>query len=103
MKKIIMILVLGLAVAGFGVVSSASAVQVDTDTGEISVAQLIVEMQQEMIRQNYTARLLKNQMRTKMMAVRVPQNFMKESMMAVMIDKVRAEFISQQMEALMIR
>ncbi|MCI5210929.1 MAG: hypothetical protein D3910_19575 [Candidatus Electrothrix sp. ATG2] len=84
-------------------VGSAFAVQVDTETDEISVPQLILDMQQEMIRRNYTARLLKNQMRANMMAARVPQNFMKESMQAVMIDKVRAEFKSQQMEALMIR
>ncbi|WP_339133301.1 MAG: hypothetical protein WGN25_12400 [Candidatus Electrothrix sp. GW3-4] len=103
MRKIIMILALGLAAGSFVMTDSASAVQMETDTAAITVDKLIAEMQQEMIIQNYSARLLKNQMRAKMMAVRVPQNFMKDSIQPAMIEKIRVQMKSQLVETMTLR
>jgi len=102
MKKIILRLVFGLT-AGFIMSSSASAAtQVDTNTVEATVDRFITQMQQETIKQNFSAMLLKNEMRPKMMAERVPQNFMQSSLQPViqpvMTEKIRAQIQKQQME-----
>ena len=106
MKKIIIRLALGLAAAGLIMAGSVSAVEVDINS-VAAVDQLLAQMQQdmqrEMINKNYSARLLKNQMRAKMMAERTPLNFMKDSVRPVMIDKIRDQIRLQQMKALMIR
>ena len=105
MKKIIMLLVFGLVAAVFVTTGSASAAQDDTETEDIGTTmnKLILEMQQEMISKNFTARLLKNPMRTKMMAELVPRRFMQNSIQPVIMEQVRAIFKAQQMEVLMIR
>jgi hypothetical protein len=103
MKKIIIRLALGLAAAGFITAGSASAIEVDTNTVSTTIDQLIMQMQQEMISKNYSALLLKNQMRAQMMAERVPRNFMKDSMQPAMTENVRAQMKLQQMEAMTIR
>lgn len=105
MKKIKMILAIGLTAAVFVMAGSASAAQVNTDinTHEITVDERIIQMQLEIIRKNFAARLLKNQMRTRMMAERVPGKFMQDSVQPVIMEQVRAIFKEQQMQALMIR
>lgn len=105
MKKIKMILVLALTTAVLVMAGFASAVQVNTDTNtdEITIEQRIIQMQQEIIKKNFAARMLKNQMRTKMMAERVSQNFMQDKIQSVIMKQVRAIFKEQQMKALMIR
>jgi hypothetical protein len=105
MKKTIMILALGLTAAVFVMVGSASAVQVDTETNTSAktIEKLILEMQKEMIMKNFSARLLKNQMRAKMMGERVPQKFMQNSIQPVILEKVLAIFKAQQMKALMVQ
>jgi hypothetical protein len=60
-------------------------------------------MQKEMIIKNFSARLLKNQMRATMMGERVPQKFMQNSIQPVIIEKVLAIFKAQQMKALMVK
>ncbi|MCI5208234.1 MAG: hypothetical protein D3910_05455 [Candidatus Electrothrix sp. ATG2] len=102
MKEKIMIVILGLA-ACFIMSGSASAVTpVDTNSIEATVDRLITQMQQETIKQNIASLLLKNEMRPKMMAERVPQNFMLDSVQPiirpVMVEKVRAEIQAQQLE-----
>jgi hypothetical protein len=88
-------------------VSSALAVEEDVGTGtdavSVTVNEAILEMQQEMIRKNYSARLLRNQMRAQMMAERMPENFMQDSVQAVMVEKVRELLRASQMKDLMIR
>ena len=104
MKRIKMILAFGLVTAVLVLAGSASAAQADADinTGEITVEQRILQMQQEIIRKNFTARLLKNQMRTKMMPERVSKKIMQDSIQPVITEQVRAIFKEQQMKALMI-
>lgn len=107
MKKMIIRFIFGLT-AGLLISGSASAAtQVDSRTIAEKVDQLVTKMQQETIKQNFAALLLQNEMRPKMMAERVPQNFMQESFMPIirpgMIEKVRAEFQAQQMERMMLR
>ena len=90
-------------IAGVMTVGSASAAtQVDTQSIEVTVDQLITEMQQETIKQNLSVLLLKNEMRPKMMAERVPRNFMQDSMQPViqpvMMEKIRAQIQAQQSE-----
>ncbi|MCI5123300.1 MAG: hypothetical protein D3925_02180 [Candidatus Electrothrix sp. AR5] len=104
MKKIILRFVFGLTV-GLIISSSASAAtQVDTNTIEAAVDRFITEMQQETIKQNFSAMLLKNEMRPKMMAERVPQNFMQSTIQPViqpvMTEKIRAQIQAQQTEVI---
>ncbi|RWX46124.1 hypothetical protein H206_00416 [Candidatus Electrothrix aarhusensis] len=107
MKKIIIRFALGLAAAGFIMASimtsSASAVQVDTSTVATTVDQLLTQMQKEMINKNYSAMLLKDQMRAKMMAERTPLNFMQGSIQPVIMEKIRAQIKSQQMKFMTVR
>ena len=106
MKKIIIRLALGLAAAGLVMAGSASAIEVEINsvaTVDKLLAQMQQEMQQKMINQNYSTRLLKNQMRAKMMAERVPLNFMKESVRSVMVEKIRDQIKLQQLEAMTVR
>lgn len=103
MKKIIIRFVLGLAAASLIMASSASAMQVDTNTVATTVDQLLIQMQQEMIKKNYSAMLLKDQMRTKMMAERTPLNFMQDSIQPVIMEKIRAQIKAQQMKVMTVR
>ena len=106
MKKIIIRLALGLAAAGLVMAGSASAIEVEINsvaTVDKLLAQMQQEMQQKMINQNYSTRLLKNQMRAKMMAERVPLNFMKDSVRSVMVEKIRDQIKLQQLEAMTVR
>ena len=105
MRKI-MIVAFGLVITGCITVSSVLAVEVDIETANDSVSvainKAIFEMQQEMIKKNYSVRLLKKQMRTQMMADRMPRNFMQDGMQAVMVEKVRERIKASQMKELMI-
>lgn len=130
MKKIIVILMCKVATAVFVMVGSASAVEVDAKTHAVEVDTIshspvrpmeeqlkrrlekqIAEMQKEMIRKNFTARLLKNQMRTKMMAELVPQRFLQNSIQPVIAERARTMILpviaeqvrAIQMKALMTR
>ncbi|MCI5121711.1 MAG: hypothetical protein D3908_11075 [Candidatus Electrothrix sp. AUS4] len=105
MEKIKMILALGLITAILVMAGSASAAQTDSNinTDEITVEQRILQMQQEIIKKNFATRLLKNQMRTKMMPERVSKKIMQNSIQPVITEQVRAIFKEQQMKALMIR
>lgn len=117
MKKIIVILTLGLATGIFVIVGSVSAVEVDikNHTTEITddkkIEKRIAEMQKEMIRKNFSARLLKNQMRSDMMATRIPQKFLQDSIQPVIAEKAHTMILpiiaekvrAMQMKALMIR
>jgi hypothetical protein len=92
---------LGAAAAGLLLAAgSASAIQVDTETVATTVDQALVQMQQEMINKNYSAMLLKDQMRTKMMAERTPQNYMQDSIQPVMMEKMRDQIKPQQMQVM---
>lgn len=111
MKKIIIRVVLGLAATGLIMANSVSAVQLDINTVAITADQLlsevqqemITQMQQEMINKNYSAMLLKDQMRSQMMAERTAGNFMQDSIQPVMVEKIRLQIKAQQVEALTIR
>ncbi|MCI5166145.1 MAG: hypothetical protein D3903_08610 [Candidatus Electrothrix sp. GM3_4] len=103
MKKITIRLALGLAAASLIMAGSTSAIEVDVNIVSTSVNQLIIQMQQEMISKNYSAMLLKNQMRAQMMAERVPQDFMKDSIQPAMVEKVRVQMKLQQMEEMTLR
>jgi hypothetical protein len=117
MKETIMILLFGMITAVFDMVGSASAVEVDIKTNpagitiERQIEKRIAEMQKEIIRRNFTARLLKNRMRADMMATRVPQKFFQGSMQPVIAEKARTMILpvmaekvrTMQMKALMIR
>ena len=103
MKKMTIRYALGLAAAGLVMVGSASAMQVDTNTVATTVDQALTQMQQEMINKNYSAMLLKDQMRAKMMAERTPQNFMQDSIQPVMMEKMRAQIKPQQMQVMTTR
>ena len=98
MKKMTMRLIPGLIAGVMTVGSASAATQVDTQSIEATVDQLITEMQQETIKQNLSVLLLKNEMRPKMMAERVPRNFMQDSMQPVMMEKIRAQIQAQQSE-----
>jgi hypothetical protein len=107
MKKIIIQLVLGLF-AGLILSGSASAaVQIETTNIQTTVDKLITKMQQEMIKQNFAALLLQNEMRAKMTAVRVPQRFMQSSIQPIvqpaMLERIRAQMQAQQMESMTTR
>ncbi|MCI5125255.1 MAG: hypothetical protein D3925_12470 [Candidatus Electrothrix sp. AR5] len=106
MKKIIIRFALGLAGAGLVMAGSASAIEVDVNS-IATVDQLLVRMQEEMQRQminkNYSTLLLKDQMRAQMMAERVPQNFMKDSVQPVMVEKVRDQIKLQLMKTMTVR
>ena len=100
MKKMTIRFALGLAAAGLIMAGSASAMQVDTNTVATTVDQALTQMQQEMINKNYSAMLLKNEMRAKMMAERTPQNYMQASIQPVMMEKMRAQIKPQQMQVM---
>jgi hypothetical protein len=89
-----------LAAAGLIMAGSASAVQVDTNTVTTTVNKALTEMQNEMINKNYSAMLLKDQMRKQMMNERTPQNYMQNSIQPVMMEKMRAQIKPQQMETM---
>ena len=99
MKKMTIKIALGLA-AGLIMAGSVSAMQVDTNTVATTVDQALTQMQQEMINKNYSAMLLKNEMRAKMMADRTPQNYMQASIQPVMMEKMRAQIKPQQMQVM---
>lgn len=105
MKKLTMRFVLGLAAGLIMSGPAVAAMQVDSKSIksiEATVDQLLTQMQQETIKQNFSALLLKNEMRNKMMAERVPQNFMQGSIqpvvLPVIMEKIRAQIQAQQME-----
>jgi len=102
-KKITIRIAFGLAAAGLIMAGSASAMEVDTDTVEVTVDQALTEMQQDMINKNYSAMLLKDEMREKMMAERTPENYMQDSIQPVMMEKMREQIKPQQMEAMTTR
>jgi hypothetical protein len=107
MKKMIIRLVFGLTAGLIMSGSASAATQIDTRTIEATVDQLLTRMQQETIKQNFAALLLQNEMRTKMMAERVPQNFMQDAIQPivqpVMMEKIRAQIKAQQTERMTIR
>lgn len=117
MKKTIMILVLGMAVTVFVVIGSAFAAEVDTKTDPAGIAlekqieEQIAEMQKEIIRKTFSARMLKKPMRAEMMATRVPRKFLQDSIQPVIAEKARTMILpviaeqvrAIQMKALMIR
>jgi len=82
--------------------ASAAALQVDSNVVQ-TVDQALAQMQQEMIQKNYSAMLLKDQMRGKMMAERTPQNFMQDSIQPVMMQKMRDIIKPQQMQVMQTR
>ena len=102
--RFVFALTVGLLMSG----SVSAAVQINTaDTIQAAVDQFITQMQQETIKKNFAALLLKNEMQAKMMAERVPQRFMRSDLQPiiqpVMIEQIRARMQAQQMEALTIR
>ncbi len=103
MNKMVIRFALGLATAGLLMAGSASAMNVDTNTMSTTVDQALTQMQQEMINKNYSAMLLKDQMRSKMMAERTPQNYMQDSIQPVMMEKMRAQIKPQQMQVMTTR
>ena len=103
MKKMVIRFALGLATAGLLMAGSASAMNVDTNTMSTTVDQALTQMQQEMINKNYSAMLLKDQMRGKMMAERTPQNYMQDSIQPVMMEKMRNQIKPQQMQVMQTR
>ncbi|WPD25057.1 MAG: hypothetical protein SD837_10935 [Candidatus Electrothrix scaldis] len=86
---------------------AAAAAQINTASIQAKVDELITKMQQETIKKNFAARILQNEMRTKMMAERVPQKFMQTDILPIvqpaMIEKVRKLMQAQMMEALKVR
>ena len=68
-----------------------------------NVDKALLQMQQEMINKNYSAMLLKDQMRSKMMAERTPQNYMQDSIQPVMMEKMRNQIKPQQMQLMQTR
>lgn len=108
MKKLIIRFVFALTAGLLMSGSASAAAQIDTaETIRAAVDRFITQMQQETIKKNFAALLLKNQMQPKMMAERVPQRFMQSDLQPiiqpVMIEKVRAQMQAQQMQALTIR
>ncbi len=98
-KKMISAAVLGLVLAAGSV---SAGVTVDQSVIQ-TVDQALLKMQQEMIQKNYSAMLLKDQMRAKMMVERTPQNFMQDSIMPVMMEKMRNQIKPQQMRLMQTR
>jgi hypothetical protein len=92
----------GMAMAVIGLIMTAGAASAATLNVEPStlktVDEALVKMQQEMIQKNYSAMLLKDQMRGKMMAERTPQNFMQDAIQPVMMQKMRDQIKPQQMQ-----
>ena len=84
-----------------------AAAQIDAASIQAKVDELITKMQQETIQKNFASLILQNEMRTKMMAERVPQRFMQTDILPIVqpstIEKVRAVMRAQMMEALMVR
>jgi hypothetical protein len=78
---------------------SAAELKVEPNTLQ-TVDEALVKMQQEMIQKNYSAMLLKDQMRSKMMAERTPQNFMQDAIQPVMMQKMRDQIKPQQMQVM---
>lgn len=107
MKNIIIRLVFVLTVSLFISNPISAAAQIDANTIAVTVDRFITQMQQETIKKNFASLLLKDEMKTKMMAERVPQNFMQSDLQPiiqpVMIEKIRAQMRAQQMELLKVR
>lgn len=111
MKKMIIRFVFALTAGLLMSGSVSAAVQTDADTIQAAVDRFITQMQQDTIKKNFAALLLKNEMQAKMMTERVPQRFMRSDLQPiiqpVMIEKIRAQIQAQiqaqQMETLTIR
>lgn len=107
MKKIIIRLISGLFAGLLLSGSALAAVQIDTASIQTTVDNLITKMQQETIKQNIAALLLKNEMQAKMTAERIPQRFMQTSIQPIvqpaMLERIRAQMQAQQMESMTIR
>lgn len=107
MKKIILRVVLGLSAGCILSGSAFAAAQRDTASIQTTVDNLITKMQQETIKQNLAALLLKNEMQAKMTADRIPQRFMQTSIQPIvqpaMLEKIRAQMQAQQMKAMIMR
>jgi len=106
MKGMTIRFALGMAVAGLmlaaGSVSAAgNTLSVDPATLQ-TVDQALLQMQQEMINKNYASMLLKDQMRSKMMAERTSQNFMQDNIQPVMMEKMRDQIKPQQMQVMQV-
>jgi len=106
MKGMTIRFALGMAVVGLIAAGSVSAavnsLSIDPSTLQ-TVDQALLQMQQEMINKNYSAMLLKDQMRGKMMAERTPQNFMQGNIQPVMMEKMRDQIKPQQMQIMQTR
>jgi len=90
--------------AGAALAAGTAAAPLSVDQSILqNVDQALVKMQQEMIQKNYSAMLLKDQMRGKMMAERTPQNFMQDTIQPVMMQKMRDTIKPQQMQVMQTR
>ena len=107
MKKIIIRLVFVLTAGAMMSGPAYAVTQIDSNTIQAAVDRFVAQMQQETIKQNFAALLLKDEMRTKMMTERVPQKFMQSSVQPIvqpaMVEKVRAQMQAQIRKELIVR